>query len=97
MGRQAHKFFLRKQTRNAETKNSSKSPADRSRAIYLFLLGFISHFCNMQIIMVLPHTVVNKYLLMISSLAVISVGTGKENRWIYSVVILAGGKVGEEI
>ena len=52
----------------------------------------------MQIIMVLPHTaVVNKYLLMLSSLAVISVGTEKENRWIYSVVISAGGKVGEEI
>lgn len=32
------------------------------------------------------HTV---YLLLISSLAVIGVGTKKENSWIYSVVILA--------
>ena len=40
------------------------------------------------------HTV---YLLLISSLAEIGVGTKKENSWIYSVVILAGRKVREEI
>lgn len=44
--------------------------------------------------MVLPPTVVgSKYLLLISLLAMISVGTEK-NSWIYSVALLARGKVG---
>ena len=48
----------------------------------------------MWIIIVLPHTVViSKYLLLIPSLAVISVGAEK-NSWIYSIALWPGKMLG---